>query len=163
MKKINQNIICNLFKVGFQILENSYSAHAPPSIILTSAALITFWGRLVQQDQSQQNDIRSNTVLLCRLRLMVLKIVVKPFRILTLESVKNLHKSCKNLLLQLSSTTASVQPCKMAITDFFPLRRNVLFSLYTHGQNVLYISNKPFIIMFLQLLCKFFTDSKVSI
>jgi hypothetical protein len=47
MKKKNQNIICNLFKVGFQILENSYSAHAPPSIILTSAALITFWGRLV--------------------------------------------------------------------------------------------------------------------
>ena len=56
---------------------------------------------------------------LCRLRLMVLKIVVKPFRILTLESVKNLHKSCKNLLFQLSSSTASVQPCKMAITDFF--------------------------------------------
>jgi hypothetical protein len=47
MKKKNKNIICNLFKVGFQILENSYSAHAPPSIILTSAALITFWGRLV--------------------------------------------------------------------------------------------------------------------
>lgn len=33
----------------------------------------------------------------------------------------------------------------------------MLFSLYTHGQNVLYI------MMFLQLLCKFFTDSKVGI
>ena len=93
---------------------------------------------------------------LCQLRLMVLKIVVKPFRILTLESVKNLHKSCKNLLRQLSST-ASVQPCKMAITDFFSLRaKHAIFLVCT-------LMDRMYIMMFLQLLCKFFTDSKVSV
>ena len=47
----------------------------------------------------------------------------------------------------------------MAITDFFfsPGETCYFPCTYTHGQNVLYI------MMFLQLLCKFFTDSLPSV